>query len=69
MREILNSSVLIGFVFVVLVGCAIFLVLLLKNKLNIQNNIRRFILFFLLFYFSLVIIVFSVLFLISGRTA
>lgn len=69
MREILNNSVSIGFIFVVLVGCAIFLVLLLKNKLNIQNNIKRFILFFLLFYFALVIIVFSVLFLISGQTA
>ena len=46
MRELLNSSVSIGLVFVVLVGCAISLVLLLKNKLKIQNNIKRFISFF-----------------------
>ena len=45
MRELLNSSVSIGLVFVVLVGCAISLVLLLKNKLKIQNNIKRFITF------------------------
>lgn len=69
MRELLNSSVSIGLVFVVLVGCAIFLVLLLKNKLKIQNNIKRFISFFLLFYSALTIIVFGVLFLISGRVA
>ena len=79
MRELLNSSVSIGLVFVVLVGCAISLVLLLKNKLKIQNNIKRFISFFLLFYLlipflnklysALTIIVFGVLFLISGRVA
>lgn len=69
MRELLNSSVSIGLVFVVLVGCAISLVLLLKNKLKIQNNIKRFISFFLLFYSALTIIVFGVLFLISGRIA
>lgn len=69
MRELLNSSVSIGLVFAVLVGCAIFLVLLLKNKLKIQNNIKRFISFFLLFYSALTIIVFGVLFLISGRVA
>ena len=69
MRELLNSSVSIGLVFVVLVGCAISLVLLLKNKLTIQNNIKRFISFFLLFYSALTIIVFGVLFLISGRVA
>jgi heme/copper-type cytochrome/quinol oxidase subunit 2 len=69
MRELLNSSVSIGLVFVVLVGCAISLVLLLKNKLKIQNNIKRFISFFLLFYSALTIIVFGVLFLISGRVA
>ena len=69
MRELLNSSVSIGLVFVVLVGCAISLVLLLKNKLKIQNNITRFISFFLLFYSALTIIVFGVLFLISGRVA
>lgn len=69
MREILNNSVSIGFIFVVLVGCAILLVLLLKDKLKIQNNIKRFILFFLLFYFILTKIVFSVMSLISGRIA
>ena len=69
MRELLNSSVSIELVIVVLVGCAIFLVLLLKNKLKIQNNIKRFISFFLLFYSALTIIVFGVLFLISGRVA
>ena len=69
MRELLNSSVLIGLVFVVLVGCAISFVLLLNNKLKIQNNIKRFISFFLLFYSALTIIVFGVLFLISGRVA
>ena len=69
MRELLNSSVSIGLAFVVLVGCAISLVLLLKNKLKIQNNIKRFISFFLLFYSALTIIVFGVLFLISERVA
>ena len=69
MREILNNSVSIGFIFVVLVGCAILLVLLLKDKLKIQNSIKRFILFFLLCYFVLTIIVFSVMALISGRIA
>lgn len=69
MREILNNSVSIGFIFVVLVGCAILLVLLLKDKLKIQNSIKRFILLFLLFYFVLTIIVFSVMALISGRIA